>query len=55
MKNLSGVTTSHVLVFLHTWEMDSCAHVVSIFSLLHAVELNIRTGNDEMRYREMKY
>ena len=47
--------TSPVLVFLHMWEMDSCAHVVgisqSLVCLLHAVEidLNIRTRNDGMK------
>ena len=43
MKSLSGVITSPVLVFLLTWEMDSCAHVVSVSqsvsSLLHAADL----------------
>ena len=40
-----GVITSPVLVFLHMWEMDSCAHVVSVSQslvwLLHAVEIDL--------------
>ena len=37
MRSLSGVITSPVLVCLHMWEMDSCAHVVSVSQLFTSV------------------